>query len=402
MSPDSSVTVSPVPGPPTRAQHQLGGVLGPRELHQRGGDAVADHRVVAAAEVLDQAPLAGERGVRDAGREAVAAGHVHGEQIAAGRPGGDAGGPSYERVALRAAGQRDDDPFPGLPHPPDAVPRPVVLECLVDAVGDPEQRELAQGGEIAGAEVVGEGGVDLLRRVHVAVGHPPPQPLRGHVHQLDLVGPAYDVVGHRLVLRHVGDPLDDVVEGLQVLDVERGDHVDPGAEQHLDVLPPLGIASPAGHVRVRELVDDRHLGPPREHGGEVHLLELPAPVRASGTWHDLKARQHRLGAWPAVALGEPHHHVRAPRGTPPALVEHPVGLADARGRPEVDLQPSGPYISHRRRRAPLTGSTPGGSLSAGPVPAGGGSLLLRKPLGPPAGARVSGSLARGGGTLTRS
>ena len=92
---------------------------------------------------------------------------------------------------------------------------------LVDPVGHPQQGELAQGRQIAGPEVVGERRVDLLGGVDVAVRHPAAQPLGRHVHQLDLMGPADDLIGHRLVLRHPGDLLDDVVEGFEVLDVER-------------------------------------------------------------------------------------------------------------------------------------------------------------------------------------
>ena len=46
------------------------------------------------------------------------------------------------------------DPLPGLPGPADPVAGPVLREALLDPVGDPEQRQLAQGGEVAGAEVV--------------------------------------------------------------------------------------------------------------------------------------------------------------------------------------------------------------------------------------------------------
>ena len=62
------------------------------------------------------------------------------------------------------AGEGDDDPLAGLPRPGDAVAIAVVLQRVVDAVGDPQQRQLAQRRQVAGPEVVAEGGVDLLRR----------------------------------------------------------------------------------------------------------------------------------------------------------------------------------------------------------------------------------------------
>ena len=99
-----------------------------------------------------------------------------------------------------APGERDDDPLARLPGPVDAVALAVLLQRLVDAVGDPEQRELAQRAEVAGPEVVAERGVDPLGRVDVAVGHAAPERLRRHVDELDLLGPADDRVGDRLLL----------------------------------------------------------------------------------------------------------------------------------------------------------------------------------------------------------
>ena len=79
---------------------------------------------------------------------------------------------------------------------------PVVVELVVDAVGHPQQGQLAQGRQVAGPEEVAEGGVDALGRVDVAVGQAPAQRLGRHVDQLDLVGPAHRGVGDGLALGH--------------------------------------------------------------------------------------------------------------------------------------------------------------------------------------------------------
>ena len=113
--------------------------------------------------------------------------------------------------------------------------------------------------EIADPEVVAQRGIDLLGRVDVAVRHPSPECLGSHVDELDLLRGAHHRVGHRFALHDAGDPLDDVVERFEVLDVDRRDDVDAGREQLVDVLPALGVAG-AGHVRVRQLVDERDLG----------------------------------------------------------------------------------------------------------------------------------------------
>ena len=153
----------------------------------------------------------------------------------------------------------------------------VTLESFIDLVGQPQQGELAQRRQVADPEVVGERRVDLLGLVDVAVRHPAAQRLGRHVDELDLVGRPDDGVGHRLPLRDAGDLLDDVVERLQVLDVHRGDDVDAGVEQFVDVLPALLVAR-ARHVRVRELVDQRDLRVAGQDCVEVHLLEVGAAV----------------------------------------------------------------------------------------------------------------------------
>jgi hypothetical protein len=57
---------------------------------------------------------------------------------------------------------------------------------------------------------------------------------------------------------HAGDPLDDVVERLQVLNVERGEHGAARVEDLLHVLPVLRVPR-TGRVGVRELVDEHDL-----------------------------------------------------------------------------------------------------------------------------------------------
>jgi hypothetical protein len=66
------------------------------------------------------------------------------------------------------------------------------------------------------------------RPQHVGVGDAGAQLLRGDVEKLDFVGGGHDRVGHRLVLGDAGDCFDSVVEAVDVLHVERGDHIDTG------------------------------------------------------------------------------------------------------------------------------------------------------------------------------
>ena len=221
----------------------------------------------------------------------------------------------------------------------------VPVELLVDLVGQPEQGQLAQGGEVADPEVVAERGVDLLRRVDVAVRHPAAQRLRGHVDQLDLVGRADDLVGHGLPLGDAGDLLDDVVERLQVLDVDRGQHGDAGVEQLLDVLPALGVAG-AGHVGVRQLVDEGDLRAAGQDGVDVHLGEGRRRGRSASGGAPPPGRRACAAVCSRPWVSTKPTTTSVPRPLRAVgLLEHREGLADAGGGAEVDAQLSACHSS---------------------------------------------------------
>ncbi len=153
--------------------------------------------------------------------------------------------------------------------------------------------------------------------------------------------------------------LDHVVERLQVLDVDGGQHGDAGVEQLLDVLPALGVAA-AGHVGVRQLVDERDL----RAGGRARAstsisVNVGAAVGAS-VWRGTHLQAAR--AW-RRSCGRPWVSTKPTTTSVPRsraavrLLEHRVGLADAGGGAEVDPQLSACHRPEppRRRRAGLLG-----------------------------------------------
>ena len=120
-----------------------------------------------------------------------------------------------------------------------------------------------------------------------------------------------------------------------MLDVEGRDDVDPRVQELLDVLPALLVAG-AGDVGVGQLVHQGDLGVPLQQPVEVHLLEDLAPVFDAGPREDLEVTDLRPGIGPVIGLDVADDDVLAPRVGAPPLVEHGVGLADARGRSQVD------------------------------------------------------------------
>ena len=283
------------------AEDELRRVLGGGELHEGGGDVGSGHLVELATDVLEQlAVLIEQLGGRTG--ETFFPADVDAEQLAVGALG-DAGGTPNQRLGARCSGDGDDDTLPGLPRLGDPVTLAILLEADVDLVGDPQQSKLAQGAEIAGSEVVGQRGVDLVGGVDVAVNHPPAQRLGRDVDHLDLLGRTDDLVGNRLALFDAGDPLDDVVERFEVLDVERRRHVDAGGEDLLDVLPALLVAA-ARDVGVGELVDEHPFRTTGDDGVDVHLLERRAAIDDLLARHDLEVADRLGGQGAVVRLDE--------------------------------------------------------------------------------------------------
>src|SRR5262245_21005417 len=334
---------------PARAHHDLRRVQRARGIEERIADVLAYDLVVARADLGDELLLALEK-LGGRRREAVLRDHVHRDELAV-HPRCHARGPPNQALPVGGAGQRHEHPLARLPGLVDPVSVAVLLEPFVHAVCEPREGELAERREVSWPEVVGEGGVDALGRVHVAAREPVARRSGRGVPELDLGGAADDLVGDRLLLLDAGDLLDDVVQRFEVLDVERGDDRDARVEQLLDVLPAL-VVPRAGRVRVRELVDEGDVGPAGEHGVDVHLPDGCSAVLDVFARDDLEVADLFRRLRPAVWLDVADDDVLAVAGAAPPLVEHGVRLADARCGAEVDAELA---PGHRSKATPGLG-----------------------------------------------
>src|ERR1700745_4273336 len=122
-----------------------------------------------------------------------------------------------------------------------------------------------------------------------------------------------------------------------MLDVDCRYYVDTFIKQQANVLPALAMPR-ARDVRVGQLVDDRHLGPARDHGVDVHLLEGHAAISDLRAGNDLEISDLRHRVRSFVRLDEPDDDIDP---TPPQVVpfvQHATGLARPGGGPDIDLQ----------------------------------------------------------------
>ena len=188
-----------------------------------------------------------------------------------------------------------------------------------------------------------------------------------------------------------------------MLHVHRRPDVDAGVEQLLDVLPALGVAR-AGHVRVRELVDEDQPRLARERGVEIELLQR----RGRGSRPPSAAGARGRRAAPRFRRGHGFRSRRSTTSTPCcfqrcARRQHRVGLADAGRGAEEDLQlaalacasssfsrpsswsGSGRLFGHRLVMVTITWSPPCAGMRAPPSAA----IQKLRPAGPGAEAATS-------------
>ena len=130
-----------------------------------------------------------------------------------------------------------------------------------------------------------------------------------------------------------------------MLDVDRGQDVDAGVKERVDVLPAFLVAA-ARDVGVGVFVHDRGPRGPGQDGVEVHFLELRAPVGQAPGRDDLESLQERPRLAASVVQGERDDDVLAAFAEPVGFFEHLVGLAHPRRGPQEDPQRSTCHADH--------------------------------------------------------
>ena len=127
-----------------------------------------------------------------------------------------------------------------------------------------------------------------------------------------------------------------------------GVDVDAVVQDLLHVEVALGMAA-AGRVGVGELVDQHDLRPAGEDGVDVHLLQPSALVLHAAARDDLEALEQRLRLLPAMGLDDPYDDIVAVLLAGARVLQHFVGLADARGGADKNAKlADAAFLSPRR------------------------------------------------------
>ena len=126
-------------------------------------------------------------------------------------------------------------------------------------------------------------------------------------------------------------------DAFNVLDVQRGKHINFRVEDFLHVLVAFAMAA-AGDVGVRQLVHQCHLGPPGQDGIHIHFLENGAAVFDFLPWDDFQLPGQVFNPLAAVRLHHSDHHVFATAAAANRFAEHAEGFSHTRGVTQKELQ----------------------------------------------------------------
>ena len=255
-----------------------------------------------------------------------------------------------DRLARRGAFvDADEDALLRRPGPGNRVRRHVLAQLRVDPVGGGAQGQFAQRGQVALGEERGQGAGGLVVRIDLALLQPVHQFVGRQVDQLDLVGQFQHAVGNGFAHPHAGDAGDGLVQRLDVLDVQRGEDVDPRGQHLFDILPAL-LVPPAIGIGVGELVDQRQRRTAGQQAVEVHLGQRAALVDHRLAGQLRQPGKLGLGLGPAMGLDQGGQNIDALGPPAVRVVEHGPGLADPRRRADEDLQPAASFARCLRQQ----------------------------------------------------
>ena len=245
---------------------------------------------------------------------------------------------THEARRRRILADADQHALARGPGAADRVGAHVGEHLLVDALRRAAQRELAQGGQVAGLEVIPQRALGLGGDIDFALAQPLDQVVGRKVDHLDIIGAIENAVRHGLPDADVGNLGNNVVEALDVLDVDRRVDVDTGGEQLLDIEIALGMAA-ALDIGMRQLVDEHERRAALQDGIEVHLLERVVAIVDTATRHNFQAGNQRLGLGALMGLDDTDDDIGAFGARGLRRGQHLVRLADAGRGAEEDLQP---------------------------------------------------------------
>ena len=185
----------------------------------------------------------------------------------------------------------------------------VCLGLNIDALGRAPQGQLPQSNQVAFLEKVLDGRRDLRRHIDLARREPLDQFVGRRIDQHHLVGLIEHRIRHRFADPHAAELCDDVIEGLDVLDIERGINPNPGVQKFLDILPSFGMAA-ADDIGMGQFIDENQRRSSGQRRVEVEFGERGSSILDITDLQRLQSFQqsHRLRPCVGLDITDDHIH----------------------------------------------------------------------------------------------
>ena len=256
---------------------------------------------------------------------------------------GKALGCPYDRRGNRIGSDAGQNALTRRPRPFDGLRLHARNQIDIDALGRAPQRQFAQSGQILRFEKALDSARGGVLDIDFSFRQAPEQFVGRKIDQDNLVGLVEYRIRHGLAHAHLGDLQHHIVEAFEVLDIERGPHVDAGGQQFIDVLPALGVAA-TRHVGVGVFVHQQQARPAPERRVEVEFLHDLIAVDNRIARENVKALNQLLGLAPAMGLNQTRHDIAPARFLGAGGGEHGKGLTNARRGAEKNLQVPAPLL----------------------------------------------------------
>ena len=211
------------------------------------------------------------------------------------------------------------------------------MNIALDPVRSSPQRKFPQRHQITLAKEIVSGALRLLRDVHTPGFQARQQLLGGNIDQHHFIRRVEHRVRDGLPDTHIGDPADDIVQALEVLDVERGEDIDARRQQLLDILPALRMPR-ARRVGMRQLVDQNQRRMPLERAVQIEFGEHPAAMRHALGGQNLEPLEQHRGLGAAMRFDDADQHNTAGGAQRPGGGQHRVSLTHSRRGSEINPQ----------------------------------------------------------------
>ena len=154
------------------------------------------------------------------------------------------------------------------------------------------------------------------------------QSFRSNIHHHDFVRLLEYPIGNSLANANTRYLQDLIIQALEMLQVHCCQDVDPGIQEHHDVLPSL-CSFRTGHIGVGKLIDCAHLRSALENRLRIHLFKRCAAVFHFSARNDFQPLDFFDGVLPAVRLEVAYNDIDALLFQLMGFVEHPIGFPGA-------------------------------------------------------------------------